>query len=87
MVGWLVWWGGWDALLTLRKGYSLYSLNRMAPVLSTKKKVPIMEAMMVVKLATMTICVTVTWRHQGTGSCIRGRARVGGGALGAGACC
>ena len=49
-----------------------YSLKRMAPVLSTKKKVPTIDRIIVVNDATITIWVTVTWRHQGTVSCSNG---------------
>lgn len=46
-------------------GQPRHSLKRIAPVESTKKNVAIMEVMMVVKLATITICVIVILVHQG----------------------
>lgn len=62
-----------------RMAISLHSLKRMAPVERTKKKVPIMVEMMVVKLSTMTICVVVILVHQGAVSCKQPQRGQGGG--------
>lgn len=55
-----------------------HSLKRMAPVDRTKKKVPIMSEMMVVKDRTMTTWVSVMRLHQGAASCARAGTQAGG---------
>ena len=66
---------------TNKKYNYIYSLNRTAPTLTTKKNVAIIKLIIVVKLRVITICVAVMFFHQGVSSiasgCIVGESPAG----------